>query len=303
MPSLCPDWAAALRAVNRRAPRRSNVPRASAGLMYPDPGYMASMTPQNRAYAIAAWLSVRAARCGQMLYPGNAQKPVVPASAWRQFFWIYRRQPSSSLSITPSDTGAPIPDDDLDAAAKAAKAMFGTDMATAMNKTTCEVFWRGRAYHVTDGAVQGMEHRVVQEILWELAELNWRYEVLALDRFAAPHMWLEEDTAGARTSAILAVFVPSASLVFTHSPFPTENAYIAAGNHGTRLQALDALRRVMSDWPGCPGPIKHAVSDSLPSSSPSLDTRVIEAQSMLFYCQTFYDYFNRPPILPCMLPI
>lgn len=280
--------------------------------MYPDPGYMSSITPENRAFALAAWLSVRAARCGQMLYPASTQKPVIPASVWRQFFWIYRRQPqvstpvpqpSSSTSIAPSDTGDPILACELDAATNAAKAMFGTDMALSMNKTSREVFWKGRAYAVVHGAVVGMEPQVVKEIIWELTELNWRYELLALDKFAAPDLWMEQDTAGARTSAVLAVFVPSSSFVFSHAPFPTENSSITAGTHADRLPAFTALRRIMSDWPGCPHPIKAAVSTIVPSSSTqSPDTHVLEGQTMLFYCQTFYDYFKHPPILPCMLP-
>lgn len=308
---MCSEWATALASVDRRVPCKSVVPRTRAGLMYPDPGYMVSITPQNRAYALAAWLSVRAARCGQMLYPTSSQKPVIPASVWRQFFWIYRRQPLPSTSssqpsnatvITASDTGDPLLDDELDAATNAAKSMFGTDMVSTMNRTTREVYWRGKAYDVVEGAVVGMESHVVREIVWELAELNWRYELLALDKFAAPHMWMDQDVAGARTSAILAVFAPSASFVFTHAPFPTENASIAAASPGARLKAFTALRRIMSAWPRCPAPIQHAVSDFVPSSSQCPETRVVEGQTMLFYCQTFYEYFHHPPIIPCMLP-
>lgn len=270
--------------------------------MYPDPGYMASITPENRAFALAAWLSVRAARCGQMLYPASTQKPVIPASVWRQFFWIYRRKPlvstsdpqsSSAATIAPSDTGDPNVDRELDAATTAAKAMFGTVMVSSMNKTSREVFWKDKAYDVVDGAVVGMELQVIKEIIWELAELNWRYELLALDKFAAPHMWREQETVGERTSAILAVFAPSSSFVFTHAPFPTENSSIVAATPAARLQAFTALRRIISDWPGCPNTIQDAVCNILPS---------LEGQTLLFYCQTFYEYFHHPPILPCMLP-
>lgn len=153
-----------------------------------------------------------------------------------------------------------------------------------------------------DGAVVGMECQLVKEIVWELAELNWRSELLALDKWAAPHMWLEEETAGARTSAILGVFAPSASFVFTHAPFPTDNTSIAAATPGARLKGFTALRRVMSEWPGCPATIRQALSDFVPSSSQCPETCVVEAQSMKFYCQTFYEYFHHPPILPCMLP-
>lgn len=175
-------------------------------------------------------------------------------------------------------------------------------MVASMNETTREVFWRGVAYEVVDGAVVDMGPTPVKEILWELSELNWRYEVLTLDKFAAPHMWADEDAAGARTSAILAIFAPSASFVLTHAPFPTENSIISAPTPHARLQAFTALRRVMADWPACPESIKQIMPDCVPSSSESPEIGLAEAQTMLFYCQTFYEYFCRPPVLPCVLP-
>lgn len=297
MPPHCPEWTIALRAVNKRIPGRNVVPKARAGLMYPDPAYMVSVMPKNRALALTAWLSVRAARCGQMLYPSSPHMPVIPATVWRKFFWITRpRSPASPLISVPSA------DRELDEAVAAAKAMFGGDMVASMNATSREVFWRGKAYEVVDGAVVDMESDVLQEIIWELAELNWRYEVLTLDKFAAPHLWRDEDAAGARTSAILAIFAPSASFVLTHAPFPTENSIISAATPAARLQAFTAFRRVMSHWPACPAHIKQWSADVVPPSSDSAEIPIVESQTMLFYCQTFYEYFRRPPILPCILP-
>lgn len=287
---------AALAAVNQRAKLNHWIPKARAGLMYPDPGYIVSINPENRAYAIAAWLSIRPARCGQLLYPASPQMPVISAPVWRQFFWIYRRRPASNAAN-------PVLDDELDAATAAATLMFGADMVASMNRTTREVFWRGQAYGVDDGAVVGLGSGAVREIVWELAELNWRYEVLTLDKFAAPHMWLDDDAAGHRITAILLIFSPSSSFVLTHSPFPTENVSISATTRAERMKAMTALRGVMSEWRACPRFIKQGLSNYTPSCSDSPDARVLEVQTMLHYCQTFFEYFHRPPILPYQLPI
>lgn len=304
MPPHCAEWVVALRGVNRRVECRSVIPKLCTGLMYPDPVFMVSVTPTNRAFAIAAWLSIRPARCGQMLYPSSPQMPVVSASVWRQFFWIYKRKPSSPMAIPaePSDTGNPSLDGKLDAATAAAKCMFGPEMAASMNRTSREVFWKARAYDVVDGAVVGIGDQAVREIVWELAELNWRYELLTLDKYAAPHMWLHEDSAGDRITALLLVYSPSSSFVLTHSPFPTDDSAICARTRAQRLQAFTALRRVMSAWPGCPMEIQHAVTTYTPSSSDCPESTVIELQTLRFYCQTFYEYFHRPPIIPCQLP-
>lgn len=304
MPPYCQEWMTALRGVNRKVTCRSVIPKQSTGLMYPDPVFLVSVTPTNRAFVIAAWLSIRPARCGQMLYPSNPQMPVVSSSVWRQFFWIYKREPlaPSLLQPNPSDTGNPTFDAKLDAATIAAKAMFGPAMVASMNKCSREVFWRAKAYDVVEGAVVNMEPQAIREIVWELAELNWRYELLALDKYAAPHMWLQEDTAGARITAILLVYSPSSSFVLTHAPFPTEDSAVCARTRAQRLPAFTALRRVMCEWPGCPLAIQREVSMYAPSSSDCPESSVIEAQTMQFYCQTFYEFFHRPPVLPCQIP-
>lgn len=304
MPPVCTEWRAALAAVNRGVKCRTLLSKARAGLMFPDPSYVVSIADANRALVITAWLSIRPARCGQMLYPSSPMMPVIPASVWRQFFWIYRRRPRThaDLSVPPADTGDPAIDTDLDAATAAAKAMFGPDLVSMMNKSLRQVFWRDTAYDVIDGAVVGMGPQQVREIVWELAELNWRYELMTMDKYAAPHMWLDSDAAADHISSILLVFGPSSSFVLTNAPFPTSNLPIAATTRAERLKAFTALRRVMCAWVGCPTAIKEAVSDYVPSGSDCPETRVVEAQTMLFYCQSFYEYFRRPPILPCQLP-
>lgn len=304
MPAMCVEWRTALGSVNRGSHRQRTVSKARAGLMYPDPTYLVSVAPQNRAMVIAAWLSIRPARCGQMLYPSSPLMPVIPAAVWRQFFWLYRRQPRAEgdLSAAPADTGDPAVDEELDAATAAAKAMFGTELVATMSKTSREVFWKGRAYDVVDGGVVGMGTKPIREILWELAELSWRYELLTLDKFAAPHMWLGPDAAASRSATILLVFPDSPSFVLTNSPFPTCNFSISAPARADRLKAFTSLRRVMSDWQGCPVAIKEAMADYVPSSPECHETRVVEAQTMLFYCQSFFEYFRRAPILPCQLP-
>lgn len=305
MPPVGVEWRAALAAVNLRAKYRPLISKARAGLMFPDPTYVASVATANRAFVITAWLSIRSARCGQMLYPASPKMPVIPASVWRQFFWIYRRQPRThtDLSLPPSDTGDPAVDTELDAATSAAKAMFGQELVKTMNKSAREVFWRDKAYDVVDGAVVDMGLETEKEIVWELSELNWRYELMTLDKYAAPHMWLDEDAAANRVSHILLIFGQASSFVLTNAPFPTSNFPITAPSRGERLKAFNALRRIMCAWAGCPLAIKQAVFDYVPSSSECPETRVVEAQTMLFYCQSFYEYFRRPPVLPCQLPL
>lgn len=298
MPPYCPEWLTALKAVDRLSPTHT-IPKKRTGLMYPDPGYFASVTPLNRSFAIPAWLSIRATRCGQMLYPSRAEMRVLPTPVWRYFFFIYRQEPGGQGTC---DTSVPSLTDEPNTAIGAAKAMFGPEATASMARNIQEVCWRGQSYTVLDGAIRNMGTDTVREIIWELCELNWRYELLALDKLAAPHMWQDDDAAGQRVSDLLLVFSPSSSFVLTHAPFPTENASIVATTRAGRLPALAALRRVMSVWQNSPDIMEDSTSSAPAQAIADVHTSVSEAKTLGLYCQTFYDYFHRAPVLPCRLP-
>lgn len=293
MPAVCTEWHTAVRTVNRDVKCRTLLSKARAGIMFPDPAYLVSTAPANRSLVIAAWLSIQPACCGQMLYPACPMIPVIPAAVWDHFFLIYRRQPRTrdDLSVPPSNTGDPVVNTELDTATVAAKAMFRHDLVCTMNNTSREVYWLDKAYDMVDSGVVGMGPYQVREIVWEFAELNWRYKLFTLDKYATPHMWLDGDAAADQVSTILPVFRHS-SFVLTHAVFLASNFSIAAPTCAECFPAFNVLRRIMSAWAGCPV-----------SSSDCPETRVVEVQTMLFYCQSFYEYFRRPPVLPCQLPI
>ncbi|KZP03362.1 hypothetical protein FIBSPDRAFT_969064 [Athelia psychrophila] len=280
MPPTCSEWVGALRAVDRFSPTH-NIPKSRTGLMYPDPGYLASVTPLNRSYALPAWLSIRAHRCGQMLHPWGAAMCVLPTTVWHYFFFIYRVEPGGPGTLS---TSVPSLTEQPDTAIAAAMAMFGDQAVDTMYHMICEVFWRGQSYTV------------------ELAELNWRYELLALDKIVAPHMWGDSDAAEERIAAILLMFSPSSSFVLTHAPFPTEDASIVATTRGGRFPALAALRRLMLEWPRCPSAGEEVTYPDGYIDPDDIRARVLEVKTMCFYTQTFFDYFHRAPVLPCRLP-
>lgn len=298
MPPYCPEWLAALRAVDRFSPTHT-IPKRRTGLMYPDPAYFASVTPLNRSFALPAWLSIRATRCGQMLYPSRAEMRVLPTSVWRYFFFINRQEPGGPGTL---DTSVPSLTDEPHTAIAAARAMFGPEAVASMNRNIREVFWRGQAYTVVDGAIQNISTEAVREIIWEVAELNWRYELLALDKLAAPQMWLDDDAAGQRITDLLLVFSPSSSFVLTHAPFPTEESSIVATTRAARMPALVALRRVMLAWSNTSDTIEDFTSSTSGQSFDDVHSIAFEAKTLWLYCQTFYDYFHRAPVVPCRLP-
>lgn len=219
--------------------------------------------------------------------------PVLSTSAWRSFFFLYRRSDTSPIL----DPNAP-----HNLAVQAATAMFGALAVSSMHRSISEVFWRGQAFSFVEGAVQNIDRQAVREIIWELAEMNWCYELLALDKLAAPQLWLDDVSAGQRITDILLVFSPSSSFVLTHAPFPTENTGIVADSPSDRLLAMRALHHIMLSWRECPHDVRHDASSDPRIPHDDLYYRTVDAKTMGFYCQTFYEYFRRAPIIPCQLP-
>ena len=299
MPTTSPEWLSARQLVKRDVQLKDVLLKSQVGMMYPDPGYFNGCNLRSRQTAIAAWLSIRANRCGQMAYPGYPTMPVVSASTWRKFFNIWRTRPSTISVIPPSSAneGTQLHDD----ATAAAAMMFGEKMMSLMRDSATEVFWCGTRFTVADGAVQDMPSRIIQQITWELMELNWRYEILALDKALAPQKWATDDIANQRVEAILRVFHPDSSFTPVAAAFPTVQPSASAMTPSDRLPALKALREVMWDWDCASDAIRFSLLLE-PQTTECDEAAFLESHTMQLYCQTFYEYFHRPPTLPAQIP-
>lgn len=308
MPPPSPQWFQALGLVNRDSTSELRVPKNRAGLMFPDPGFIAFTEPDRRAAIIGIWLFIRLDRTAQMLHPTVAQLPIVTAHAWRLFFSmsVLHRNDAFRLLSNPTGGGNARADIATAGAIDAARAMFGAGVMQALQQDVRQVTWRGVPIPVVKGAASNLSDTVVREILWELAELEWRYELLALDRIAAASRWREPDADIVRTDMVTQVFAPSNSFVYAPDTFPVENPWITAATRARRLPALQALRNLVVFWPGCPPVLKTRMFVSVllppPPTQDAWDFAELEAIMLVFYCQTFFDVFGRPPVLPHRLP-
>jgi hypothetical protein len=127
-----------------------------------------------------------------------------------------------------------------------------------------------------------------EEILWELAELSFRFELLALDGRVTT------STGDDRQELISACFPggASASLLV---------ADLGAANHGLgnlywepRSVYLHALKKVMTTWKGEVPPI--ILAKKMKWTEREIED--LEGEITHFYVKTFYDHFGRAPITP-----
>ncbi|KAJ2917052.1 hypothetical protein MD484_g3367, partial [Candolleomyces efflorescens] len=149
------------------------------------------------------------------------------------------------------------------------------------------------------------------EVLWELREINWRIELMALDQVLAADQW-PADSDGSddnghgqerrlkREMMIRRVFplnpgqrVPD----FFPTEIPNVDRGVAAYHWTKRHDAIGQLRALMFSWAGCPENILTLPGHFAPRSSEELECAVVE-----YYCQAFFDTFGRVPITPCRLP-
>lgn len=170
------------------------------------------------------------------------------------------------------------------------------------------IFWHEKTIML--GSQEELEAQltptITGEILWELYELNFRFELLTLDRTVAPSMWgalgkrTAEEQMAQRDIAVRRVFPLDGFVISSYlvEKIPNRNLGLAADDWKERAAYIFTLSTLMQSWEGCPSSIKYAAEVMVEARVEALEGEVTK-----FYCQTFFDYFGRAPILPHRLPL
>jgi hypothetical protein len=165
-------------------------------------------------------------------------------------------------------------------------------VALDMSSNPSVVFWREAQLSV--GTLPNL--RVTQEILWELYELNFRFELVALDRRA----WLApvEELAAQESSRQLMLMAcfPSESLLV--ADVSSANQGLASPTLEGRAQYLLAMKQLMKGWGGNVPEVVHCPPKN-PANGYSLqELAELEQAIAIFYTQSFFNHFGRAAILP-----
>ncbi|KAK1215779.1 hypothetical protein PQX77_021589 [Marasmius sp. AFHP31] len=166
---------------------------------------------------------------------------------------------------------------------------------------TAPVMWQGTS--ITPFALPPKP--IVQEILWELFEVNFCYELVALDRFCfqtgVSIAEREQEVLGL-VSHLNSSLVPE-NTAQGRIGFASTDLNTAAG----RRHALHGLYRVMADWTGGPGQLPRPLVDGAvdtrlditrTSDVPVGDFEALEFAVVHHYVSVFRSMFNRAPLLP-----
>lgn len=129
------------------------------------------------------------------------------------------------------------------------------------------------------------------EVVWELSVLNFRLELLQLDRIHCPSLYIVADGGFSRSQAIADVWGRDGlvSVQWTTA----RNVDLLSGSSDVRTPALQRLATVLAEWPG--GSHLREMCRKWPEVNSDRDI-------YLFYIRSAHAVFNRIPAIPLVQP-
>ena len=159
-------------------------------------------------------------------------------------------------------------------------------------ETLAPVEWHGTC-------IENVGGDLAPAVLWELFELGFRYELLALDRYLRPSESRSRPEEARREDLLAKVF-PGNWLRAVNTLPSVDSPGLFAELPQRRVGALNALRDVLLRWPGCPSTITSAAPLQ---NNDSADTIVsVERELSWFYVNTFFFCSARAPLIPHLYP-
>ena len=151
--------------------------------------------------------------------------------------------------------------------------------------------WQGHSYL---SGVLPADH-VVQQILWELYELNFTHEFLSLDHCSCVGLDLSDGSKLFKRQALISgCFAVGA---FKHIPLPDHNRGLAADSLRDHLPHLIAMVLVMRSWKGIK-PAAFAITNRSPPDISDQQAKELEEVVARYYCQQFFNHFGRAAQVP-----
>ena len=141
------------------------------------------------------------------------------------------------------------------------------------------------------------ESGIGQLAMWEVCELNFRAEVVVLDRMLRPDLWAD-GKARSRNAKISSLFymgelTPSLPFLGVTSGHLGHIRYGGGNNDPDRNRVRMLWKDIVCSWP-CPIGHKEPSNDMTPEE---FDTAL-----NAYYMQCFFDFFGRCPMIPRTLP-
>ncbi|EIW73916.1 hypothetical protein CONPUDRAFT_160578 [Coniophora puteana RWD-64-598 SS2] len=292
-PTAFVDWTGAMRGADKSPGRVRNI-AMNGGYFFPDPAMFCGVTDHSRLFRyVVNWLALRE----PWLRFIRINPPSLPPKAqnWRDFLngsiW-------DATSFDDSGTGSASNRD------KARMYRFLEPVIDAA-RANCEASsWVVRGTTITRQEVNALDPLLIKRLLWDICDLSFAAEVVAVDQVRTPELWQYETTAIRRE--ILARVFP-AHFGAVPDAWPSHRAGSFGVTDDELPAVLEALREVVCAWPR----VSNRLGVSLEGSGLTFGTMTLEQQAKLIvlrrelcdtFVQEFFDVFGRPPVLPHVYP-
>jgi hypothetical protein len=200
----------------------------------------------------------------------------MPNAVWRTLLTLEFAQQKAASSAKPSK-GSKLRETAIDFLQNCLDA----ESVEFREASSGELQWNGKH-------VENLSNLEREEIVWELAELNFRFELLALDLRASTILDMDRQT------MVSECFSGSSSKSLLVADLGTANHGLSSQSWEERALYLQALKRLMMTWQGEVPPIIMAQKVRWTMR----DIEDLEGEITKFYVASFYKHFRRAPIVP-----
>ncbi|EIW80847.1 hypothetical protein CONPUDRAFT_154836 [Coniophora puteana RWD-64-598 SS2] len=283
-------WRVALKEVDKSPSRVRNV-AMNGGYFFPEPALFCGVTDFSRlARYVENWLAIREPWINYV----RTSPPELPPKGqnWRDFL------NGAIWDCTPDNNGSGSERDK----ARMLRFLQPVLLAARANRQAPSIIVRGTA--ITREQMQKPEPVLMRRLLWDLFNLSFAAEFVAVDQLVKPTLWTHETAAARR--GVLALALPSH---FGACPdtWPSSELCSFGGTPDNVPAVVNAIRDIVRAWPGSPDSLNVYVKDShLPiggltdrGRSHLFRLRIVLTK---IYAQAFFDQFGRPPVLPHCFP-
>jgi hypothetical protein len=280
LPPAIPTWRTALESVDVNATRfvYPKVHPTDLGYVFPEPASFLSIQSLDRQKGFfQTWLRYRHALIYCVSCGGFDAQPM-PNTVWCTLLsHKFVARGNAAKAGTRSQKMHEMTKDFLQSCLDAEGVEIGDS-----DGFNAPVTWSGKTF-------KSLGREEYEGIIWELVELNFRFELLALNACATI------DSPSSRQGLVSVCFPrPSSGASLLIADLNGANQGLASLLWADRHDYVLALRRVMLSWNGELPPI-------IRMDKVQWDTEeAMELENVItrHYCKTFYNYFQRAPIVP-----
>jgi hypothetical protein len=298
-PPCISAWAHALKKIDRGDGKAADGKRPVQTYAFPEPGLFLSTTDEERGVLyLDNWLKSRPAWLWRASRPGAAPL-ALRNQVWRDCLYhgIATGAQTAMGAKTAERIGKMLKTLGCHLDVTGHVVIDGTSEVVGLKEKVGDtVMWEGKAVKLDKRSFP--RDGMVQEVLWELYELNFRSDLLSLDRLLAPSHYSDVDKMLQRQSVLARCFPggDEADFQWLRPHISLANLGLGGASVSHRRNFILALAHVMTGWERVrvPSLIKYSSTRTLADE----EVYNLEGVVTFFYCQTYYDHRGRVPLTP-----